>query len=290
VERQQAILDLLKALRGVDPLKRLFWSELNYGQVNQPLSREDWPKAASEALAEDPVLLAGHGDFHIIYARLHSAGRLHLTDERAVVTRLLRDHPYSLFVFSDAEQQNWHFVNVRYDQAAEKKPEGRRIFRRIAAGQYERLWTASDRIARLDLQAISPSLFGISPLDIQSRHDHAFDVEAVTEAFFGDYTGVFRRIRDDLKQQTGDAVWAHDYALQFLNRLMFMYFVQRKRWLGDDTEFLASLWSAYRHGAGKPNSFFSDWLSVLFFEAFNNRFGPKQHFPKEINEALQLAP
>ena len=30
VEREQAVLTLLKNLRGLDSLKKLFWSELNY--------------------------------------------------------------------------------------------------------------------------------------------------------------------------------------------------------------------------------------------------------------------
>ena len=32
-ERQQNVLDLLKGLRGIEPLKQLFWSELNYQRV-----------------------------------------------------------------------------------------------------------------------------------------------------------------------------------------------------------------------------------------------------------------
>ena len=52
--------------------------------------------------------------FHVIYARLN-ADRLLLTAERPVISRLLQDHPYTLFVFSNQEQTDWHFVNVKYD-------------------------------------------------------------------------------------------------------------------------------------------------------------------------------
>ena len=41
-ERQQNVLELLKALRGLEPLKQLFWRELNYQRVNQPLSSRGW--------------------------------------------------------------------------------------------------------------------------------------------------------------------------------------------------------------------------------------------------------
>ena len=54
-------MELLRDLRGLEPLKKLFWSELNYDRVNQPLSRCGWNQTAANALAEDPVLFAGGG-------------------------------------------------------------------------------------------------------------------------------------------------------------------------------------------------------------------------------------
>ncbi len=70
--------------------------------------------------------------------------------ERPVVSRLLQQHPYALFVFSDDQQNRWHFLNVKYDSDAQK----RRIFRRITVGPDERLRTASERLTMLDLQSI----------------------------------------------------------------------------------------------------------------------------------------
>ena len=36
---RQSVYDLLSHWRGLDSLKELFWSQLNYERVNQPLSR-----------------------------------------------------------------------------------------------------------------------------------------------------------------------------------------------------------------------------------------------------------
>jgi hypothetical protein len=177
-EVQKNVLDILRNLRGLEPLKKLFWSELNYERVNQPLSRHGWSETAANALAEDPVLFAGGGensDFHIIYARLAS-DRLLLGHERPVVSRLLNDHPYVLFLFSNADQDRWHFINIKYDEEIIK----RRLFRRITVGPEERLRTASERLALLDLTRLSY----LSPLAIQECHDEAFDVEAVQKDFF----------------------------------------------------------------------------------------------------------
>ena len=291
LNHQETILNILKNLQGIEPLRELFWTELNYDRQNDGIPRGDWGDTARNTLAEDPILFAtgGIGDaFQVIYARLNS-DRLLLTAERPVISRLLQDHPYTLFVFSNQEQTDWHFVNVKYDTEDPKK---RRLFRRITISPYEKLRTASERIAMLDLEFIdAPDLEALSPLAIQTGHEEAFDVEAVTKQFFEDYQSVFHDLQDDLTSQTADRRWAHDYALQFLNRCMFLYFIQRKRWLGDNPDFLRSFWESYRSADEPPNSFVHRWLNVLFFEAFNNKFhGGHRHFPDQIQRELALAP
>ena len=289
MDRQQVVLDILKNLRGLEPLKELFWSQLNYQRINQSIPRQGWTETAAQALAEDPLLFAAGGQdnaFRVIYGRL-ATDKLPLGLERPVVSKLLRNHPYTLFVFSNSGQDQWHFLNVKYDGQTEK----RRLFRRITVGREERLRTASERLTLLDLASLSSDLFGLSPLAIQQRHDEAFDVELVTKQFFEEYKAIFGILQDDLERQTKDRTWAHDYALQFLNRCMFLYFIQRKRWLGDDTEFLKAFWESYNNADQPKDSFFERWLQVLFFEVFNRKFhGGHRHFPPAIQEALALAP
>ena len=75
IECQQTVLDLLKNFQGIDPLKELFWAQLNYERVNQPLSRRDWTDNLTRMLADDPLLFAGgvnEDAFHVIYLRLVS--------------------------------------------------------------------------------------------------------------------------------------------------------------------------------------------------------------------------
>jgi hypothetical protein len=129
LKSKKDVLEILQGLHGLEPLKELFWSRLSYDRVNAPLSRHGWSETAKDALAEDPVVWAEGGDggsFKILYARLDS-DRLPLGMERPVVTTLLRDHPYALFVFSNDARDRWHFVNVKYDDDVTK----RRLFRRI---------------------------------------------------------------------------------------------------------------------------------------------------------------
>ncbi len=129
----------------------------------------------------------------------------------------------------------------------------------------------------------------------------AFDVEKVTKRFFDDYRKVFKELQDILYAQiTGESnekeakTWAHGYSLQFLNRLMFIYFIQKKRWLGDNPRFVRYFWDAYRGSKQASDTFFRDWLSVLFFEAFSNQYQGRneylKRFPEGIHQALAKAP
>jgi methylase of polypeptide subunit release factors len=270
IELQQSVLDLLKNLRGLEPLKKLFWSELNYERVNQPLSRRGWTDMAASALAEDPVLFAGGGEnneFHVIYARL-APDRFSLGQERPVASRLLRDHPYTLFVFSNSAQDRWHFLNVKYDEEITK----RRLFRRITIGLEERLRTASERVSLLDLTDLSDQ----SPLAIQERHDEAFDVEAVTNKFFEQYASIFKRV-EQLIQGIVESERKRLFTQRLFNRLMFIAFIQKKGWLRFDSQqdYLSALWKSYEKEKSSRKNFYRDRLKLLFFAGLNT--------PNEVN-------
>src|SRR5204862_1473449 len=138
----------------------------------------------------------GEGEnFKIVVARLTS-DHVPLGPQRPVIARLLRDFPYALFVFSNADRNRWHFVNVKYDATASRRQQ----FRRISVLPGDRLRTASERVAILDLASIGPDLFGLSPLAIQQRHDEAFDVEAVTKKFFADFCEIFSVVAKDIRK------------------------------------------------------------------------------------------
>lgn len=132
------------------------------------------------------------------------------------------------------------------------------------------------------------------PEDIYKKLREAFSVEKVTDKFFKEYVGVFKSVKDYLLKQVKKPKDAHNFTQQLLNRIMFIYFVAKKRWLGDDLKFMSTFWDIYCAGKKekkyKPDTFYTEWLAVLFFEAFNNRFAPRQYFPKELNSILTLAP
>ena len=298
----ETILPILQNFQGIESLKKLFWIELNYDRVNTHI--DNLPKSTADLVAETPLCLATGGrdnDFHVIYVKLKTE-RLRKTDERQIITHLQTRYPDALYVFSNCEQDHWHFVNVKLTREKQGSTEQQRLkqrnlFRRITIAPDERLRTAAERITMLDLEELGEqdTFFDrrelLTSLEIRKGHEEAFNVEAVTKAFFENYKGVFRKLQDELDKQTNDVKWAHDYAQQFLSRCLFLYFVQRKRWLGDDIEFLHTFWEAYQNESQPADTFVEKWLNVLFFQAFNNLFhGGYTYFPAKIRQTLQLAP
>jgi hypothetical protein len=267
LELQQSILNSLQNLKSLDVLKRLFWSQLNYERVNQELSHRKLTDAVAYEVKGSPLLLASGGAnnaFHVIYTRLKSE-ELSRQGERNVVNHLLKDHPYALFVFSNNSQSRWHFLNVKYDNS----PQKRKLFRRITVGEGEQLRTATERISLLDLEQISPNA---SPLDIQTRHDEAFDVEAVTQEFFREYRNTFEKVEGLIQGIEGDES-KRLFTQKLFNRLMFVTFIQKKGWLKfqQRTDYLSALWEAYQDDDGISNkNFYRDRLAHLFFRGLNN--------------------
>jgi hypothetical protein len=229
-----------------------------------------------------------------------------VTQRRAVYRALAATYIEHLLVYVTANDQQATFVWARQRGGATSR--GKVEMRALPYTVGAAARTTIERLGELAFTREELGLFGEPPLTaVTDKLNAAFDVEAVTQAFFTHYQRVFKALRQILNEASQDvpidvdgptdvgARWVHDYALQTLNRLMFLYFVQRKGWLGGDPAFIATFWRAYRASDHPPDTFFTDWLSVLFFEAFNNQFQAgradyQQRFPPAIREALAMAP
>lgn len=286
----------LKKLKSPNDLAELFCSHLNYKYMGKDVSRRNWIPKVTQSI-RDLQLIAAHDEFKVFWIGLDTP-TLRRTDERNIINKLNGENPYNLGIFSNSKNTEWDFVNVKLVSDNGNKNlllNKSRIMRRIHIDEFERMRTATERISRLNIEDES-----MSPLELQKRHDKAFDVEEVTEKFFiGDVRGIIREkgfihIFEDLKSnllsQAGDEKWSHDYSLQFLSRIMFLYFIQRKRWLGENPEFLETYWKKYENAAPTKNSFVSSWLATLFFEAFNKGYTHPQWMPRDLDETIANAP
>ena len=264
-------------------LGTLFIQDLRWARAPSNALNISIPKPANTTLCVSPIAqMAGLPVFRIDWPedRLPT-----VTARRAVQRELKPKYAEHLICYVTRDKQQLAFVWAR------RRPDGAVELRTLPYEVGSPARTTIERLAGLaftiyELTAGPPSITNVT-----DKLNRAFDVEAVTRDFFDGFQTVFDELQSQLRKRCQDPKWAHDYALQLLSRILFLYFIQRKRWLGDDPHFLRSFWDAYKQHGQAKDTFFSQWLSVLFFEAFNRRFhGGHQYFPNGIRQALQLAP
>ncbi len=290
----QNLLHQWKCTGGFEPLKELFFSILDYERVMAEFPENSIRESLLQHLAESPMIVGKKGSetaaLWIVYFRLKE--KLGISLERQIVDSVKSAFPNAIYVFSDGTQKYWHFVNPRKPLSQDIERQKHMVLRRISISPEENTRTASERLSELSVENLSSE---VSILELQERCDRAFDVEAVTNEFFENYKRIFSDVQDLLFEQHKDLEWAHDLSLQFLNRLMFIYFIQRKRWIGNDPDFISNFWNSYKQSQTDNNTFYRKWLSVLFFETFNGSFqaGRSDHIknlPNDVRDILALAP
>ena len=108
---------------------------------------------------------------------------------------------------------------------------------------------------------------------IRSALDNAFDVEPVTKRFFQEYKRVFEQVEQSVTGLAeGEAEERRLFVQTLFNRLMFVYFLQRKGWLNfrGDTDYLKALWNDYRRNRREADNFHFSRLRNLFFFGLNS--------------------
>ena len=113
---------------------------------------------------------------------------------------------------------------------------------------------------------------GIVVSDVTGRVRPAFDVEKVTKRFYDRFSTeltAFGGFIDGITAQ-GDRDW---YASLMLNRMMFIYFVQKQGFLDGDSDYLRNRLSMIRNqsGGGRFQQFYRIFLLRLFHEGLGRR-------------------
>ena len=106
---------------------------------------------------------------------------------------------------------------------------------------------------------------GLTLIDVRGRVRAAFDVERVTKRFYDRFKTEHTRFLGFL-EGVPDQEMERWYASVMLNRLMFIYFIQKKGFLNDDTDYLRTkLGESQANGTDR---YYTDFLCPLFFEGF----------------------
>ena len=169
-----------------------------------------------------------------------------------------------LIVFTDAgnETQVWQWVKREPGKPAACREH---VFHRSQTG---------DALLQ-KLEAIAFTLEeeeNLSLIDVTRRTRAGFDVERVTKRFYERFQKehtAFLKFVSGITDRA-DKEW---YASVMLNRLMFVYFIQRKGFLDGDRDYLRNRLSQMRaeHGEDKFYSFYRYFLLRLFHEALGSK-------------------
>jgi len=124
----------------------------------------------------------------------------------------------------------------------------------------------------------------INIVAVAGRTQAAFDVERVTRRFYDYFKDEHASFLKFLKG-IPDEQMKRWYVSVMLNRLMFIYFIQKKGFLDEDRDYLRNkLAQSKRHG---KNRFYREFLCPLFFEGFAKR---PQNRSAETNRLLGKVP
>ena len=187
------------------------------------------------------------------------AARLKL--ERAL-TQTSFEH---LIVFSTANgaKQSWMWV---------RREPGKPLSARMH--EYDRSQPGDSLLQKLQLLYVSleEEEAGLSVTEIASRARAAFDIEKVTKAFYRDFD-THRKAFLKFIEGIGELADREWYASVMLNRLMFVYFIQRKGFLDGDHDYLRNRLDRCKREQGKDKfyTFYRYFLLRLFHEGFGKR-------------------
>lgn len=157
-------------------------------------------------------------------------------------------------------------------------------------GPRESCRTAAERFSILSAKAHGAAIADVI---------EAFSVEKLNKEFFTDYCDALERVRNEIGERNRWEPKTADIEAQtLLNRLLFLYFVQRKGWLNRQRDYLHRNFQQFACDGDKKTSFLDRFLRSLFVKLstegsqadieghdlpflngglFNDEYGDEQH-------------
>jgi hypothetical protein len=244
------ILPVLEKIRdkgvNIDLLRNLFIEKLDYDFSDQ-LTNIKFRESIKGSILSTKII-AEKDEFKVIFCQIDT---LLKGKEPEIVKDISAYYPANIIILTNREADEAHFINTKYvGKKQDKKVKG---FRRITVGKTDRLRTAAERLTKIYADT------GISTLTLMQKCVDAFDVEAVSVEFYKEFVEKYKLLRKII-QKTNNLTFeiADNLTQNILNRLLFLYFVQKKGWLNDDYKFL------YNNFKSNGKEYYKDFLVPLF--------------------------
>ncbi|MEJ5251628.1 MAG: Eco57I restriction-modification methylase domain-containing protein [Armatimonadota bacterium] len=252
-------------------------AELNIERMRRILKDFDFKTLFIEELGwehhEQTLTVTAGGETYALRAIAHKRGLIAFTCAPASdgrlpdyktrrhiereVAKAVHEH---LIIFTDGAHttQVWQWV---------KREQGRPI--QCREHHYHRSQPGDALIQKLQYLAVSlEEEETLSLVLVTQRVRTAFDVEKVTRRFYERFQSELKAFLQFIRG-IPDAEMQTWYASVVINRLMFIYFIQKKGFLNNDPDYLRhSLETSKREGKDR---FYRHYLCPLFFEGFGKK-------------------
>ena len=237
----------------------------------EPLFIEElgWDHLREEVKAEIRESEADYGEYRLTavaekrgLAVFHCSGRTDgsIPDHAArskIQRRVAKSIHEHLIIYTDAEKttQIWQCV---------KREPGKPLA--CPEHRYDSEQSGEALVQKLEKIAFSlEEEENLTLVDVTGRVRAAFDVERVTKKFYDRFKVEHSAFLNFL-EGIPDAEMERWYASVMLNRLMFIYFIQKKGFLNNDTNYLRTKLAESK--VGGAHRYYTAFLCPLFFDGF----------------------
>lgn len=246
----EAIVRAPSSAAGMDAARALFVERLDFAPATGSLSLSGPSPPASA------TRIAQRGGIQVVGIEFPTDGGVRASELQAALRQIRQTlNGEILLVATERTRSQWHFVFPG-------QRNGRDLLRRMVVHVGQPRRTVVQQLAGVYHEAERGT-------DLLTALEDAYDVEAVTKRFFQQYREIFERVMR-LVGGLPDVEERKLFCQLLFNRLMFIYFLQRKGWLtfNGDADYLEAVW---RDGQKQPDdNFYGTRLKTLFFLALNN--------------------
>ena len=252
-----------KHLRAFD-FGQLFVDVLGW---NNPAADRDWQRDVAGETSFTQRTVAELGG--VVAIQVVTGSGWPTEEQRMRVWKhIAKSHAENLLIFTDqqtkASQSQWYWVKKdKHPDTGKPRLTARR--HEYFKGQPVDLFASKLQAMVVELSELDAA--GRLPvLEAARRIQAALDVDKTTKKFFTAYQQQHLELLKHIQgiDNERDKRW---YASVLLNRLMFVWFMQKKFFLdGGNADYLQAKLAISQ--ASGPNRFFGEFLNALFFEAF----------------------
>jgi len=256
------ILELLKN----DKLKEIFTQHLGWNNFNQTM-----PVQVEGKIYSLNGIVQKEG--FAIYEYVNNSSEPIKSDLRKKISnKLAKTQLEHLIVFTERnKEQVWQWIK----RATTNSPAATRSI------DYNPVQSGEKLYQKLEKLFFDWDDYTIT--DVTSRVNETLNKDKVTKKFYDE----FKKNKDNFSKfiegmtENIDKEW---YSSLMMNRLMFVYFIQKKRFLNNDENYMRNKLNEIkaRHGNNKFYSFYREFLLVLFQEGFAKELNKRSEDTMQI--------